>query len=121
MRKLPRLSLTRLTMLAAAMVVGYLLFSLAGDVLLSNRLSAEEQHTRNQIAELERQERELTVMRERLQSDSYVEGVARRVLGLVRPGETLVIVSSSVTPTPTATPSTGDDEARPWWEETDGP
>ena len=121
MRKIPRLSLTRLTMLAAAIAVGYLLFSLAGDVLLSNRLSAEEQHTRDQISELARQERELTVMRDRLQSDTYVEGVARRVLGLVRPGETLVIVSSSVTPTPSATPSASDDKARPWWEETDGP
>jgi cell division protein FtsB len=120
-RKFPRLSLTRLTMLAAGIAVGYLLFSLAGDVLLSNRLSAEEQHTRNEIAELERQEQELTVMRDQLQSDTYVESVARRVLGLVRPGETLVIVSSSVTPTPTATPSASDDEPRPWWEETDGP
>jgi cell division protein DivIC len=107
-------------MLAGAIVVGYLLFSLAGDVLLSNRLSAEEQRARNEIRELERQEQELNALREELQSDGYVENVARNVLGLVRPGESLVIVTSSVTPTPTASPPDGG-ETRPWWEQTDGP
>jgi cell division protein FtsB len=106
-------------MLAAAIAVGYLLFSLAGDVLLSNRLSADEERIRDEIATLERQERELTALREELQSDSYVESVARHVLGLVRHGESLVIVSSSVTPTPTAQPP-ADDES-PWWEETTAP
>ncbi len=120
MRKLPRLSLKRLTLVAAAIVVGYLLFSLAGDFVLSHRLSSQEQRTRNEIATLDRQERELTAMRDDLQSDAYVESVARRVLGLVRPGESLVIVTSSVTPTPTPTPSARD-RARPWWEELNGP
>ena len=53
-------------------------------------------------------------------ADEYVEYVARSTLGLVRPGETLVIVSSNApapltaaTPTPgAAAPATPE----PWWK-----
>lgn len=115
MPKLPRLSLTQVAILGATLVVGYLLFTAAGDALLSRRLDQEEQRFVRELAQLERQQAELEAIREYLQTDEYIEGVARRVLGLVRPGETLVVVSSTtpVTPTPGPLP----DEATPrWWE-----
>jgi hypothetical protein len=36
-------------------------------------------------------------------------------LGLVKPGETLVVVASSATPQPTP-PAESEYEERPWWE-----
>ena len=102
-------------MLGAALVVGYLIFTATGDALLSRRLDQEEQRFEREIAQLERQQTELEAIRDYLQTDEYIEGVARRVLGLVRPGETLVVISSTapVTPTPGPLP----DQATPrWWE-----
>jgi len=112
---LPRLSLPRVVIVLAAVVVGYLLFSAAGDLLLAQRLNRDEERLQDELVDLERQHRELTAIREYLQTDEYIERVARETLGWVRPGETLVIVSSSVTPTPTPEKD-APDQARPWWE-----
>lgn len=121
MRRLPRLSLARIVILLAALVVGYFLFSAVGDTLLSHRLSRDEQRLQQEIAELQRQQAELAAIRDYLRTDEYIEGVARRLLGLVRPGETLVIVSSSAA-TPTPSPEEPDgEESRPWWEQLYGP
>ena len=96
-------------------MVGYLLFTAAGEVLLSHRLNQEEQRLQQDLTELRRQQVELQAIREYLQTDEYIEGVARRVLGLVRPGETLVIVSSTIPPTPMPDGFAQDDRRR-WWE-----
>lgn len=102
-------------MLGAALVVGYLLFSAADDALRSHRLNREEQRFERELTQLERQQAELEAIRDYLQTDEYIEGVARRVLGLVRPGETLIVVSSTAPTTPTPGPL--PDEATPrWWE-----
>lgn len=117
MSKLPRLSPTRVACIVAAVVVGYFLLSAAQDTLLSHQLSQDEQNLRSDVAGLTRQRAELQAIRDYLQTDEYIEGVARRILGLVRPGETLFIVSSSVQPTPGPTPhSDPPDSAQPWWE-----
>lgn len=113
--RLPSLSLTQFVVIVAALVVGYLLFAAAGDVLRTHRLNRHEQRLRQEIAELQRQHEKLEALRTYLQTDEYIAGVARRVLGLVRPGETLVIVSSSATPEPTPEQTPTDDEG-PWWE-----
>ena len=116
MSKLPRLSPTRLVVLLAALVVGYFIFTAVGDVVLSQRLTRDEQRLQREIARLRRQEVELEAIRDYLQTDEYVEGIARRVLGLVRPGETLVIVSSDAAPTPTPAEDPAEEDGRPWWE-----
>lgn len=117
MPRLPRLSLTRVVLLLAVGVVGYLLFSAVGDTLLSIRLSDDQERLERQINDLEQQHERLQQIREYLQTDGYIEGVARRVLGLVRPGETLVVVSSSATPTPGPTPGADTDVGSElWWQ-----
>lgn len=121
MLRLPRRSLTRIAMLLAAIVVGYLLFTAVGDTLLSQRLSQDEDRLERQIANLQRQRERLEAIRDSLKTDEYIEGVARRVLGLVRPGETLIVVSSSATPTPVADQEDERQEPRSWWEELYGP
>ena len=114
--KLPRLALSRLVILFAALVVGYFIFAATENIFLSQRLDRDEQRLQQEIAELQRQQVELEAIRGYLQTDEYIEGIARRVLGLVRPGETLVIVSSSVAPTPTPEGQPAGDARRPWWE-----
>ena len=110
-----RPSLTRIVMLLAAAAIGYFIFAAIGDVILSQRLNGDEQRLQQEIVELERQEIALQAIRDYLQTDEYIEGVARRTLGLVRPGESLVIVSSSADATPT--PDNQPHEAGlPWWE-----
>ena len=101
MRKLPRLSLTRVVIVLAAVAVGYFVFSAVSDALLSHRLSQDEQRLQREITELRDQQAELEAIRDYLRTDEYIERVARRLLGLVRPGETLYTIASSADPTPT--------------------
>jgi len=101
--------------LLAALAVGYFLFNAGKDTLLSHHLTQEEQQLHQQIDQLQSNTARLEALRDYLKTDEYVEGVARR-LGLVRPGETLVIVSSTAPATPTPTPG-GVASTEPWWEQ----
>jgi cell division protein DivIC len=102
----------------AALVVGYFVFSAVGDTLLSRDLNQQEQALRDEIDTLEGQRSDLEAIRDYLRTDEYIEAVARRVLGLVRQGETLFIVSSSTPPAPTPDhPETIEPDERLWWEQ----
>jgi cell division protein FtsL len=104
----------------ALIVVVYLAFTTGTYVVHYYQLRSDERELRQEIQQLDTDHEQLSAVREYLESDEYVEEVARRTLGLVRPGETLVIVSGTdppVTPTPqttTAPPfASGDDD---WWK-----
>jgi cell division protein FtsB len=116
--KLPRLTVTRVALLLASVAVGYTLFSAVSDALLSRELNRDEGALKGEITTLDRQQQELEAIRDYLTTSDYIEGVARRVLGLVRPGETLVVVSpgTAATPTPAAEEGPGEAASRPWWE-----
>jgi cell division protein FtsB len=114
--KLPRLSLVQVVIILAAALVGYFVFSAASDALLSYRLNEEEQQLRREIRDLQRDQARLQEIRDYLQTTEYIEGVARRVLGLVRPGETLVVVTSDATPTPQASEEDAGTSPGTWWE-----
>lgn len=58
------------------------------------RLKSEIQHIEEQIARVEARNQELREELEYLQSEEYIERVARQELGLVKPGETAVFVAS---------------------------
>lgn len=114
--RLPRPSLVRVIILLAAVAVGYFIFSAVGDTLLSHRLTQDEQQVHDQIDRLSQQQKDLQNLRDYLQTDDYVEGVARRVLGFVKPGETLYIVNSDAPPTPVPTAGDANATPEPWWE-----
>ena len=107
----------RIVLVAAAVVVGYFIFSSVATGLRSHGLAHDESAARQEIADLQRQRDELVGIRDYLSSDEYVESVARRVLGLVKPGETRVIVTSPDGEAAEATPA--PDGA--WWESIFGP
>jgi len=101
---------------AALLGLTYFGFSTWRYVAHNYRLSEDEASIKRDIARLEQEREQLIAVRDYLKSDEYVEYVARGVLGLVRPDETLVIVSSSAPPAPTPTaPITTGAAAEPWW------
>jgi len=127
--RLPRLSPARVIILLAAVATAYLVFAAGGEYLRSRQLEADEQSLRREVLDLQRQHEKLLAVRDYLLSDEYIEGVARRILGLVRPGETLVLVASTdAVATPAADQAEEDaqpeptpDDGRPWWERLFGP
>ncbi len=115
-------SAPRIILLVVAVVVGYLLYTTVNATLNSYRIAGDEQEVRQEIAELESDQAKLVALRDYLSSDEYIESVARRMLGLVKPGEKLVRVSSSEGET--EEPEDGDQEqstGRDWWESLFGP
>ena len=123
MSRLPHPPLTPLLVCAAVLAVTYFGFSTWRYVAHNYRLHEDETQLRQDIAELNREHAQLVAVRDYLKSDEYVEYVARNTLGLVRPGETLVIVSGSAPPPPAAvdpaaTPTPILAAApEPWWHE----
>jgi hypothetical protein len=68
----------------------------------------------------------LSALRDYLNSDEYIEWIARRELGLVGPGETGIIVQSAATPVPSGVEaeeeqgSQADQGQGRWWEDVIG-
>ena len=98
MSRYPHLPLTPLVIGAAALAITYLGFTTARYVVHEYSLSEDQAQLHREINQLDRDHQQLIAVREYLKSDEYIDDVARRVLGLVRPGETLVVVSSSAPP-----------------------
>ena len=122
MSRLPRLSLTPLLLAAAALAVSFFAVTTARNIYHNHQLAREEAAIRRDIAQLDRDHEQLVAVRDYIKSDEYIEYNARRVLGLVKPGETLVVVSSNApapiaTPTPPLSPAQGG----AWWKDLFGP
>lgn len=115
MSRQPHLSILPVVLIVAALIAGYLAFSTGRYLIQNYQLRGEERALRNEIADLDRQRVQLEAVRLYLDSDEYVEQIARRVLGLVRPGETLVIVNSTV-PSPEPSPEPLGTPGARWWE-----
>ena len=70
----------------------YLLYGYADGFLRMRAIRAELERVRQEIARYEALNAELRAELEHYNSDAYIERVAREELGLVKPGETRVIV-----------------------------
>jgi len=95
-------------------VVVYFIFTAASNTLQAIQIDQDESHLRQEVDGLHERFDQLTALREYWGSDEYIEWVARRELGLVRPGELGIIVISAVTPTPPA------EQPQPVWEALSG-
>jgi cell division protein FtsB len=104
----------RILLLATLIVAGYLTFSAGTSTVHSFRLASDEAKLRDEVAELQRQKDQLEQIRDYLRTDEYIEFMARRVFGLVKPGENIVVVDAP------APPAEGNDKAPDegltWWE-----
>lgn len=111
----PHLPIIPLLIAAALVVSGFFAFSTARNAVRNYQLREDERALKTELRQLDADREELTAVRDYLASDEYVEDVARRVLGLVRPGETLVIVTGRE-PAPSPTAATHP-LGQPWWKD----
>jgi len=100
----------RLAILVLLFVCSYFIVIFGEQAWRANRLEAEIAQQRASIADMRRENAQLATRAEQMNSPAYydyVEQIARRDLGLARPGETVVIVPrqpSALTPAPQSTP-----------------
>lgn len=95
------------------LVVAYFVVGGAFNAIRSHQLRQQEGQLRREIGDLQERYEELNALREYLDSDEYVEAVAREQLGLVRRGETgIVAIATQPSPTPGADAAESD----LWWD-----
>ena len=114
MNPLRLLSPGRILLVFTLVVAGYLLVSAGGGVVQSYRLASDEAALRREVQALESQKDQLLQIRDYLRTDEYIEFMARRVFGLVKPGETLVIVGAPKTSTNAL--SADEPTELTWWQ-----
>jgi cell division protein DivIC len=93
-------------------MVVYFLGSGAVNLVRSHQLSQQEGQLQSQIDDLETRYQRLSALEQYLNSDEYIEAVAREQLGLVKPGESAFI---AIPAQPSATPAPGE-ESDLWWD-----
>ena len=99
-----------------ALVVVYFLVSAGFSGIRAHQLRQQEGRLDTDIQQLQERYQRLDALRQYLKSDEYIEGVARQQLGLVRGGETGIVVVSTVA-SPTPTPGAGPDAGpQLWWD-----
>ncbi len=98
----------RITFVGSMVLVGFVLFSGVIGLLQANSLDDRIADTRAEIAKLQQDSDELAALVAWLDSDAYIERIAREDLGMVRPGEESFAVHA---------PQRGQlaIERSPWW------
>ena len=117
MSRLPRPQLMPFVVCAAVLAIGYLGYTTSRYVIHNYQLHQDEAQIRRDIAQLDRDHEQLVAVRDYLKSDEYIEDQARRILGLVRPGETLVVVSGAPAPAATPAPLAQHTPGAEWWKD----
>ena len=113
MAERPHIPFVPLIVAGALLIVGFLALSTGRNAVRHYQLRQDERDLRAELRQLDADAEDLAAVRDYLESDEYIEDVARRVIGLVRPGETLVIVAGSET---AATPTRATSPGEPWWK-----
>lgn len=112
-KRLPKISAGRIVLAVTALVVAYFLVGGAFNAIRSRQLREQETQLRSEVRDLQDRYRELQALQQYLDSDEYIEAVAREQLGLVRTGE-IGIVAIPTEPSPT--PKPGEVGPRLWWD-----
>ena len=100
--------LRRAAFIASLLLVGFVVHSGVEGLLQANSLDDRIIETRTEIEQLKRDTEQLAALVAWLDSDAYIERIAREDLGMVRPGEEAFAVHA---------PRRGDLEITrtPWW------
>ena len=96
-------------LIAAGFIVVYFSFTIVGNRLHQYQLDRENTQLEQRIAAAQSQYGRLQALHDWMQSDSFIETMARRQ-GLVRPGDHTILVSGGAPATP------APDDGREWWE-----
>lgn len=112
---MPAITPARVVMAFTALLVLYFGATAAGNAIDSYRLDRERATLERDIARLQREHEQLVGLQAYLESDEYIETVARRELGLVMPGEPAVVVVSPQRVVP-GTFRGEEGAGNRWWE-----
>ncbi len=98
----------RVAFVGSLLLVGFVVFSGVEGLVQANSLDERIAETRTEIIELRRDADQLAALIAWLDSDAYIERIAREDLGMVRPGEEAFAVHA---------PGRGQLEVSrsPWW------
>ena len=99
-----------MVIVVALLLMGLFVYAASQTAVQNHRLQLQERALRAEIAELQVQHAELEGLSRYIESDEYIETLARTRFGLVRPGETAVEVDA---------PAVSRAERAPgerWWE-----
>ncbi len=86
-----RLSRSKLPLLVVGLLLFYVAFSLGSRFDSLYSMQRDLQAIQTEVQELRKINEELKTQLQLLQSDAYIEQVARDKLGLVKPGETRIV------------------------------
>ncbi|MEO6197085.1 MAG: septum formation initiator family protein [Dehalococcoidia bacterium] len=111
-KRLTRISTGRVIFMCTALIVIYFLGTFAMNLIQSQQLNDEEARLLAEIEDLSSRYERLQKLEVYLNSDAYIEAIAREQLGLVKEGEVSFVAISTV---PTATPAPGE-EPPLWWQ-----
>ncbi|RYD03674.1 hypothetical protein N752_18165 [Desulforamulus aquiferis] len=81
----------RLVIVFLIAMVAYIAFSISSQIGRLQAMQNNVETIQSQVEELKHKNAALREELKRIKSDSYVEQVAREQLGLVKPGETLIV------------------------------
>ena len=100
--------LRRIAFISSLLLVGFVVYSGVEGLLQANSLDDRIIETRTEIEQLRHDTEQLAALVAWLDSDAYIERIAREDLGMVRPGEEAFAVHA---------PRRGDLEIHrtPWW------
>lgn len=107
---LPGLSLRRMVIATAIFIVVYSSFTIAGNATRHYQLQQETRQLQDGISADRSELTRLQAVESYLRTDAFIEQAARRE-GLVKPGETAIIVSA-----PKAESSSAAAGPSQWWE-----
>ncbi len=100
-------------MTVAALIAVYFLMTGAVNAIRAHQLRQHEHRLQQDIQDLQSRYDRLQALKDYLNSDEYVESVAREELGLVMRGEEGIVAISSA---PAPTPAPGENEPSLWWD-----
>ena len=115
--RLPAFGPLQMVIAVAALLL--VLFAYAGvqTARQQHRLAEQQREVEQQIAGLQQQIAELEGLSEYLASDEYIEAVGRSRFGLVRPGETAIIVEDHpAIEEPLVSGQPDREPGERWWE-----
>ena len=95
-----------------ALIVVYFLVTFAGSYFRAQQADNQVTQLQRQIDSMSSQYDRLQALETYLQSDDYIEQMAREQLGLVKPGEIGIVVRPTQ---PSPTPAPGDPGDN-WWQ-----
>lgn len=84
---------SRLFLILLLAALGGIVFSLSKEVYRKHQISGQINKLKNEIGELEKNNKGLTDIIQYFESEDYVEKEARRKLNLAKPGENVVVIT----------------------------